>query len=115
MVVSKLKALGFPSPAPHKLNVAAHACYLNIPKTEGTQKMCRTTQEAGSSRTTLDPEEDDLEMRVQCWGPGAQKSSPRRSQGRVDTLLMTTSERSLLKGRWQKDGLLKCVLMSLMF
>lgn len=90
-----LKALVFPSPTPHKLNVAAHAYYLNIPKTEGTQKMCHTTQEAGSSRTTLDSEEDDLEMGAQCWGPGAQKSSPRRSQGRADALLMTTSERGV--------------------
>lgn len=77
--------------------------------------MCRTTQEAGSSRTTLDSEEDDLEIGVQCWGPGAQKSSPRRSQGRADALLMTTSERSLLKGRWRKEGLLKCALTSLLF
>lgn len=86
-----LKALVFPSLAPHKLNVAAHACYLNTPKTEGAQKMCPTTREAGSSLTTLDPEEDDLERGVQCWGPGAQKSSPRRA----DAPLMTTSERGV--------------------
>lgn len=56
-----LRALGFPSSAPHKLNVVARACYLNTPETEGKQKVRPTAQETGSCRATLGLEEMEVQ------------------------------------------------------